>query len=49
VDEKSKVLLVVTLRSQMAKKLSKHMAITMEYESPHESNTMYKNSHMMVL
>jgi hypothetical protein len=31
------------------RKFFKHLTTTMEYEDPHESNTMYKYSHMMVL
>jgi len=31
------------------RKLWKHLTTTVEYEDPHESSTLYKDSHMIVL
>jgi hypothetical protein len=40
---------LLLLELEWTRKLWKHLRITMEYEDPHESSTLYKDSHMMAL
>jgi len=49
VGEESRISSVTTPGARMAKKALKTSTTTMEYEDPHESSTMYKDSHMMAL
>jgi len=48
-SEESRILSITTLGARMTKKALKHLTTTMEYEDPHESSTLYKDSHMMAL
>ncbi len=48
-SEESRILSITTLGARMTKKTLKHLTTTMEYEDPHESSTLYKDSHMMAL
>jgi len=49
VGEESRIPSVTTLKARMAKKALKTPDNNNEYEDPHESSTMYKDSHMMAL
>jgi hypothetical protein len=47
--EESRITSITTPGARMAKKALKHLITTVEYKDPHESSTLYKNSHMMAL
>ncbi len=47
--EESRITLVTTPGARMVKKALKTPDNSMKYEDPHESSTLYKDSHMMAL
>jgi hypothetical protein len=40
---------LLLLELEWLRKLWKHLTTIVEYEDPHESSTLYKDPHMMVL